>query len=289
MSWKRILIDTHKDAAEQLSDQLTELGACAVSMESATEEKVFGLTPNDAPLWTHTRITALFSDASDTHRIAVSLQAQAPNKLAMQHDTLEDQDWVRITQAHFPPRCFADALWVYPGWHQETKKHPHITLDPGLAFGTGTHPTTALCLAYLVELGCDGKNVIDYGCGSGILALSAARLGAQHVWATDHDPQAMEATTNNAGLNPELLPRLSIQMPAPATQKPVPLVVANILSEALISLKNTLAAWVKPEGDLILSGLLAEEVDKIQAHYPDFELVSIKKDEGWVALHLKRL
>src|SRR3990167_6340860 len=197
--WQQLEITTHANYAEEIADLLNEHGALSVSFNDAGNQALFQLTPDDTPLWSQTKITALFLQTVNIELILQHIkQSTSHTMMDYQISTLQDQDWVRQTQQNFPPQCFSEILWVIPSWCNSNHYGNHtIKIDPGLAFGTGTHPTTALCLEWLAQHPPRDMTVIDFGCGSGILSLAALAMGAKEVYAIDHDPQALQATKNN--------------------------------------------------------------------------------------------
>jgi ribosomal protein L11 methyltransferase len=291
MAWLKLSFRTDKDHAEILSDLLTELGAVSVSLEDAADQPLLETEWERTPVWDLVTMSALFDEHADTAAIiatlrgAQTLSADTP----LITERIEDQDWVRIWMDRYRPIPVGHRLWVVPSWHQPPDPDAvNIKLDPGLAFGTGTHATTALCLNWLSEQDPTGKTIIDYGCGSGILAVAALLLGARHALATDTDPQALEVTRENAARN-GVLERLQILLPAdipPGTQADV--VVANILAGALIELAPTLTALVRPGGALALSGIMTDQAESVRAAYaPAFSLVVTPREE-WALLAGRR-
>ena len=286
---------SNKDQAESLSDFLMDNGVCAVSIEDADAD-----TPDEKPLfgepgciveecaWERSRLKALCSEDIDMEELlrqsAEFLKSDVP--MIENRTQVEDEDWVRITQSQFPPTCIAGNLWIVPSWHEPPNPDAiNIRLDPGVAFGTGTHPTTRLCLEWLHDHDLSGKSVLDYGCGSGILAVAAAKLGAASVLGTDIDPQAIEAAVYNARVNqadahfflPEQLPDGQFDV-----------VVANILSNPLRILAPALLARVKSNGYLVLSGILERQADELievyRSYRPDSPLSVWKSMDGWICL-----
>jgi len=263
------------------------LGASAVTFEDGANQPLFEPDPGETKLWNNTRIIGLFeADVDITAIIAQLKQAMgehAPQQFQL--NPLEDKDWERAWMDHFKPIRFGQNLWICPSWH--TPDEPDATnvmLDPGLAFGTGTHPTTALCLEWLDSHPPSGKQVVDFGCGSGILAIAAALLGAVHVEAVDHDPQAILATRDNASKN-NVTDKISAMLPAQFEDKSVDLVLANILANPLLELAPRFAGLVRPGGEIVLSGILAEQAEEIVQRYQAwFEMQTPVQQDDWVRI-----
>ncbi len=284
VSWRQLSFSLPADLAEAISERLEGLGSQAVTFTEGDDEAVFEPAPGETPLWRRTRVTALFDAAIDTRRIAERLQSEFPQLQDWTHDTLEDRSWERAWLDHFHPLNFG-RLWVVPsGQAPPDPEAVCLTLDPGLAFGTGTHPTTALCLEWLAGADLKGSTVVDYGCGSGILAVAALLLGAERAVACDIDPQALSATRANAAKN-RVAERLICRYPEEMPSIDADVVVANILAEPLIRLAPVLSALVRPEGHLVLSGLLHHQQESVLQAYRDgfrFETPAVR--EGWVRL-----
>lgn len=291
MSWLALTMEADAADAEKLSEALLELGALSVDVhdacaDTAAEQPIFG-EPGlpSASLWAHNRLTALFPAGAMVEEIlheaaqAAGLPALPPYQIA----TLADDDWVRRTQAQFDPLRISARLWIVPTWH--TSPDPaaiNIVLDPGLAFGTGSHPTTRLCLRWLDENIKGGENVLDYGCGSGILAIAAMKLGARSATGIDVDPQAIESSRANASVN-RVTAEFYLPDDAPAHQADI--VVANILTNPLKVLAPLLAAAVRQGGRIVLSGILAEQAEEVMKIYAQwFNLDNPVTDQGWVRL-----
>jgi ribosomal protein L11 methyltransferase len=287
MAWLQIRLQISPDHAPLLADLLSEAGALAVSLEDDADEPLYEPSPGSLRLWARTRLSGLFPEDADAQRIIKALRAELGEDAVCcyQTNTLHDRDWQRECQDQFRARKFGNQLWVCPSW--ETPPDPdaiHVMLDPGLAFGTGAHPTTALCLEWLAQAKLAGATVIDYGCGSGILAIAAARLGAETVWAVDIDPQALQATAENARINAV---EHTIYPVPPESLPPVQAdgLLANILARPLIDLAPVLAGRVRNGGWLVLSGILAEQTGEVSAVYaPWFEMEAPVVTEGWVRL-----
>jgi len=287
MAWLQITFECTPDTAERLTSLLEELGAVSVTLRDAADQPIFEPPRGSAPLWGATLLTALFEGDADRDALLLQVAAGwAPEPLPPARvEVLEDQDWTRSWMDDFHPMQFGRRLWIVPSWC--TPPDPaavNLMLDPGLAFGSGTHPTTTLCLQWLDGLALEGMTVVDYGCGSGVLAIAAARLGAETVWAVDNDPQALLATEDNAARN-EVGGRIRTFLPddLPALQADV--VVANILAGPLLTLAPLLAHLARPGGHLALSGILAEQAAEVATAYaPWFELEPPTQQEEWVRL-----
>ena len=269
MAWHQLSVVTDEQTAPELSDFFSELGAVSVTYSDAEDEPVYEPAIDQTQIWSNTRVTALFELDSDPDIVQTLVVNQFVGQplLQWQVELIQDQAWERAWMEHFQPMQFAGKLWVCPSG-QEVHEPGQVcmTLDPGLAFGTGTHPTTALCLEWLAGHDLKDKVMIDYGCGSGILAVAALLLGAQHAHGVDIDPQALTATEYNAKKN-QVLDRISYYLPEQFAIEPVEIVVANILAKPLIELAKPIAALVKPGGKLILSGILNEQAESVAEAY----------------------
>jgi ribosomal protein L11 methyltransferase len=283
------------DAADALSDVLAdELGALAVSIEdadagTAAEQPVFDEPGVAASAWRHARLGALFDDAGVATAAAAALLAAAPHAdvhvLAI--EPVADHDWVRLTQAQFGPCAITDTFWVVPTWSDvPSGARQVIRLDPGRAFGTGTHPTTRMCLRWIAEHGGGWQRALDYGCGSGVLAIAAGKFGAEAIDAVDVDPAAIETTRANAVAN-----GVTLQAGPPELARGAySLVVANILAAPLKLLAPILSALVERGGELVLSGILERQSDELRAEYAEWiALDAVAHDDGWVLLAGKRM
>ena len=301
MSWTEVVIEIARDHAEALSDALMEAGALSVSVEDADEgteqeRPLFGepgMEPTEAA-WEHSRVVALTDVDADQAGIVAEAAAaiglaEAPTFSVRD---VSDQDWVRLTQSQFAPIHIGTNIWVVPSWHEAPDPSALILeLDPGLAFGTGSHPTTRLCMEWLEAHPAPGKSVLDYGCGSGILAMVAKKLGAGDVAGVDIDPQAIESARENAARNhceiDYYLPNdFAVSGKAHHASGQFDIVVANILSSPLKVMAPMLAGRVAPGGALILSGVLARQADEVAAAYAPFIKLGVwAEQDGWVALH----
>lgn len=274
---------------------MDELGALSVSVEDAdagtdVEQALFGEPdmPPPQPGWERSTLRALFADAGAAERAATLLLAQvwAPDLHLQSLDAVAEQDWVRLTQAQFAPVSITPSFWIVPSWHQPpADARQVIRLDPGLAFGTGTHATTRMCLRWIAEHAAPWPRVLDYGCGSGILAIAAALHGAQAIDAVDLDPAAIQSCRANASHN-----GVALNCGLPETARGVyPLVLANILATPLKLLAPLLCAFVEPGGALVLAGILERQADEmIVAYAPWLTLQVSATDEGWALMTAHR-
>lgn len=286
MPWQQITLFTTKDNAEALGEQLEQLGAASVTMQDAADQPLYEPPPGTTPLWAMTNVVGLFDDKADMDAVLQQLRENSPEPLPEYRiEELEDQNWERAWMADFQPMRFGQRLWIVPSWHQPPNPGDvNILLDPGLAFGTGTHPTTRLCLEWLEAQALDGKEVIDYGCGSGILAIAAAKLGARHVWGVDNDPQALLATRDNAARN-GIEGAIQVYLPESAPDDRTDILIANILAGPLVELAPRLAELVRRGGTIALSGILAEQAQEVLARYEQwFEMDAPVQLDDWVRL-----
>jgi ribosomal protein L11 methyltransferase len=290
--WKELIFIVAEDEVDPWTDALLACGAASVQAEDADEgtpdeQALFGEPgePVAAAAWSRTRLSAMIDASEDADALLIRAAAQCGQTLPARHELrdVEELDWVRVTQAQFEPIPIGSRLLVTPSWHPPGPDGPRqaIVLDPGLAFGTGSHPTTRMCLEWLDENLAPACRVIDYGCGSGILAIAAARLGAASVTAIDIDPQALESTLANAAVN-----RVSIDVQGASDRSPAQadVVLANILANPLRILAPALCALVRPGGWLVLAGLLDRQADDIAACYPGVDLQVWRSLEGWTCL-----
>lgn len=287
MSWLQLKIETQKADATRYQDLLELVGAAAVLMEDSGDQPLLEPPPGAQPLWDATRVIGLFVVDSEMDAVVEFMEnhlghALPPHKI----DVLEDKDWERAWMDNYHPMCFGDRLWVVPSWTPAPNPNAiNLLLDPGLAFGTGTHQTTALCLEWLDGLDLQDAVVVDYGCGSGILAVAALLLGAREAWCVDLDPQALLATRDNAERN-GVSDRVKVFMPEDMPAVKADVVVANILAGPLAQLAGTLTGFLKPNGQLALSGIITSQVDElVSAYSPWLALDTLAiKDEDWCRL-----
>ena len=279
------------EQAERLEDELLELGAVSVTFMDAEDQPIFEPDLGTTPLWSNTHLLALFEADTDSDTLIQHLKLLHQGELpAHELEQIEDQDWERSWMDNFHPMRFGQRLWIVPSWHAAPEPEAvNLLLDPGLAFGTGTHPTTALCLAWLDGQQLADKQIIDFGCGSGILAIAALLLGASHAVGTDIDVQALEASRDNAQRNQIADQHFSLYLPEDMPQQPADVVVANILAGPLVSLAPQLASLVQPGGLIALSGILAEQTDEILTAYQGFfELDPVAEQDGWIRVSGRR-
>lgn len=291
MGWRSISFLTDAAQAEPICDALMEVGALSASIEDADagtpdEQPQFGEPGSvNTPGWTHSRVVALFEADAEVAPLLAEAAAAVGLAAVPEYtvDFIEEQNWVQLTQSQFDPIRVSDRLWIVPSWHETPDPGAiNLILDPGMAFGTGSHPTTRLCLEWLERNVAAGCSVLDYGCGSGILAIAAARLGAAQVAGVDIDPQAVEAARANAERNGVIAHFADSAVPVAGEYD---LVVANILSNPLRVLAPAICAHVRAGGRLALSGILREQADEIIAIYAQWLPLTIADTrEDWVCL-----
>ncbi|WP_244847253.1 50S ribosomal protein L11 methyltransferase [Caballeronia sp. SL2Y3] len=292
MSYRELIAELDREHAEALSDALLDMGALSVSVEDADadtpdEQPLFGepgLTP-ERSAWKRSRVVALLGQDADP----AVLLAAASNDIGLKATPafsvreVEEHDWVRLTQAQFDPIAIGERIWVVPSWHDAPDPDALVLeLDPGLAFGTGSHPTTRLCMEWLEQSVQPGQSLLDYGCGSGILAILAKKCGANPVYGIDIDPQAVESARQNSERNHA---DVTYGLPDDCPAGEFDIVVANILSNPLKLMASMLAAKVKPGGRIALSGILARQADEVAAVYAKWIDIGVwREHEGWVCL-----
>jgi ribosomal protein L11 methyltransferase len=286
MPWLQFSLDVPGEQADAVSAVIDDAGALSVTILDAADEPLLEPLPGETPLWSSTRIVALFEPGTDPQSLQQSLRGllEMP-ELQLQVEQLDDRDWSTTWRDTFGAMRFGSRLWVCPVGEDPAQTDAVVVhLDPGLAFGTGTHATTALCLQWLDAHPPAGLSVIDYGCGSGILAIAAYKLGAQDVVAVDIDPQALQATRENA-LRNQINARLSVMFPQDLDAGPVDVVLANILANPLIEHAAALAGLVKQGGYLVLTGILAEQADAVMTAYRQwFDFSAPVQREEWILL-----
>jgi ribosomal protein L11 methyltransferase len=293
MAWIELSLTIHSDQQERIELALEDLGALSVTLLDAEDHPIFEPAPGETPVWPTIKLAALFDIAVDrsglVHALTDLVPDIAPDQIGFRD--VEDADWVRAWMDTFQPMQFGRRLWIYP-WNIEPPSDADdsivVRLDPGLAFGTGTHPTTALCLEWLDGLPLAGLSVLDYGCGSGVLAIAALKLGAAHVIGVDLDPQALEASRDNAERN-GVAAGLQLLLPQDYVAAPQDVLVANILAGPLAELAPLFAQACKPGAPFALSGILAGQHDDLLARYGEwFDDLAVAQREDWVRISGRR-
>ena len=298
MPWLQLALNLHAQQQERVEAALEDLGALAITLQDADvdtpdERAIFEPGVGETPLWKEIVLQALFNADADraglTHALHELVPELAPDRFRFH--VVEDADWTRAWMDAFQPMRFGRRLWIYP-WNIEPpaagSDEVIVRLDPGLAFGTGTHPTTALCLEWLDAADLAGKTVIDYGCGSGVLAIAALKLGAAHVVGVDNDPQALAASRDNAQRN-GVATALELHAPEQCPAQQAAVLVANILAGALHDLAPLFAQRVAPGGDVVLSGILREQDRELLARYAEwFDDLRVDARDGWVRISGRR-
>ncbi len=292
MGWLQLRLVATRDRVELFEDALLAAGALAVTLGDHRDAPILEPGVGETPLWPEVDLTALFDQDTDRAQVAAMLgDTLGSSALELPWEQLEDRVWEREWLQHFEPLCFGGHFWVCPGGM--TVPDPRATvlhLDPGLAFGTGTHPSTALCLEWLAGNPPAGATVIDYGCGSGILGIAALLLGAARVQAVDIDPQALLATRDNAARNALGDDTLEVGPPALLDGRaPAELLLANILAGPLVELAPRLARLLRPGGIAVLSGVLREQAEEVRAAWaPWHEHIATAERDTWCRIELRR-
>lgn len=290
MTWLQLRLDARRAAVAELEALLLATGAVAVTLEDNADQPLLEPGVGETPLWNETRLTGLYPADTDMQRVLRDLPDELLQHSNHRVEILEDKDWEREWMQHYQPMQFGRRLWVCPSWLEPPDPHAvNLLLDPGLAFGTGTHPTTALCLEQLDSMSLAGQTVVDYGCGSGILAVAALKLGATLALGVDNDPQALAASRDNAQRNGIATENFSLAFPGKVDQlaweQRADVVIANILAGPLIDLSATLLHFLKPGGTVLLSGLLQNQAETLCAHYATrLPLRIVAARDGWVCL-----
>jgi ribosomal protein L11 methyltransferase len=293
MTWWQFSLNCQASELELVEGLMLELGAVSISLSDAGDEPIYEPLPGDNPVWQESIVTATFDEGRDPGLLQQQLIDRLPDHLAgeVRQEDLQDQAWDQVYKQHFQPLQCAPDLWIVPSWSDPPDPAATIIqLDPGLAFGTGTHPTTALCLAWLGSSDVKGSQVIDFGCGSGILAIAAIKLGAKHVTAVDIDEQALSACQSNMKVNAIGTDQILVCRPEEAVSTGADLLIANILARPLIDFASRFASMVRPDGQILLSGILKTQLEDIQLSYqPFFELDQASYRDEWVCVSGKRL
>jgi len=293
MAWLELSLIVAADRQADVEAALEDLGALAVTLLDAEDHPIFEPAPGETPMWPQIAMSALFEADSDraglVHVLTELVADLAPEQIGFR--IVEDQDWTRVWMDQFQPMRFGRRLWIYP-WNVEPPgDEPDaivVRLDPGLAFGTGTHPTTALCLEWLDALDLAGKTVLDYGCGSGVLAIAALKLGAVRVVGVDNDPQALSASRDNAERN-GVAAQLELSAPDAFVAEAFDALVANILAGPLEELAPRFAQCVKPGGTLVMSGILRGQESALCTRYAEwFDAIAVEAREDWMRISGRR-
>lgn len=290
MSFKQIIINIDSQRAELLSDIFFDLGALSVSIEDEYEGTELEQPIFNEPgmiveaLWEHSKVVVLFDDLADVASLVSAAEIELDATFSYVQENVDDQDWVRLTQSQFEPIEVTPNLYIVPSWHSIPNANATgIILDPGLAFGTGSHPTTFMCLRWIAENITSELEVLDYGCGSGILAITAKKVGAKLVDGVDIDAQAIESSLYNAEVNQVVV---NFCLPNQFVAKQYDVVIANILSNPLRMLASALASYVKPRGQIILSGILESQIEEMCEIYAQWFVMSTYTiQDGWACLH----
>jgi len=290
VTWLQLRLDARRSDVTALERLLLATGAVAVTLEDNADQPLLEPGVGETPLWNETRLTGLYPADTDMLCVLRDIPANLLQQASQRVEILEDKDWEREWMQHYQPMQFGRRLWVCPSWLEPPEPDAvNLLLDPGLAFGTGTHPTTALCLGQLDSMSLAGQTIVDYGCGSGILAVAALKLGAILALGVDNDPQALAASRDNAARNNIAPENFPVAYPGKIDQRAwarrADVVIANILAGPLIDLSDTLLHFLKPDGTLLLSGLLQNQADTLCAHYADrLALRIVGERDGWVCL-----
>jgi len=288
MPWIQLRLSANEETAEKYSDWLSACGAQAVTFIDAKDTPIYEPLPGDEVIyWNNTVVMGLYDASHDMDKVLNYLKGIHPDKdkMAYKLEQLEDKDWEREWMDNFHPMKFGQRLWICPSWREVPDPTAvNVMLDPGLAFGTGTHPTTALCLTWLDGLDLEGKTVVDFGCGSGILSLAALKLGAKKVIGIDIDPQALQASLENAKRN-QCEDRLALYLPKDQPEFKADVVVANILAGPLRELAPVIIEYVASNGVLALSGVLEEQAEQLQTIYGEYcQMDAVAVQDEWVRL-----
>ncbi|MDO3382889.1 50S ribosomal protein L11 methyltransferase [Gilvimarinus algae] len=287
MPWLQLKLTTSRRNAATVEDALLDSGAVSVTLEDNADQPILEPALGETPLWDQVKITGLYEADIDTHATTAAIAQNLTDPLPEHRwEQLEDKDWEREWMNNYHPIRCAENLWICPSWCEPPEPDKvNILLDPGLAFGTGTHPTTFLCLEWLAGAELDSKTLIDYGCGSGILGIAALKLGARRVIGVDIDPQALLATADNAARNHLPADAMPVYLPKDAPTASADLVLANILAGPLAELAPTLTQLTRPGGRLCLSGILASQAQTVMAAYAEhFDFDPIAQKDEWVRL-----
>lgn len=287
MAWFQVRFQANADQVEALEELLLAQGAIAVTLEDGADQPILEPELGTTPVWDKTQVVGLFEAKLNSQTVVDALtqqyqQALPPHKV----EIVEDKDWIRAWMDDYHPMPFGKRLWVCPSWREPPEENAvNLLLDPGLAFGTGTHPTTALCLKYLDQEVTGEELVVDFGCGSGILGIAALLLGAKEMIGIDIDPQALTATKDNAQRNGIAESKYQVYLPGKSPAVQADITVANILAGPLVTLGEEIAGLTRSGGKLALSGLLAEQAEEVITHYSQWFKMNAPQQQGdWILL-----
>ena len=291
MSWLQLITRTNANEADLIAERLEDSGASSVTCMQGNDDGqegescVYEPDLGETPMWADTQVTGLFDTNMNLEILMNQLKGDFPNAQQWQVSPLEEKDWTREWMRYFEPMRFGRRLWICPSWQPAPEKSAvNIMLDSGLAFGTGTHPTTALCLEWLDHYNMSDLTVIDYGCGSGVLGIAALKLGAKKLISIDNDPQALQATWDNAKKN-QVSDRIEILSNEDELNLQADVVLANILANPLIELAPTLANLTRPQGCIVLSGILGDQSQRLMdAYHSTFSMDPITIKKQWVRM-----
>lgn len=288
MNWQQIHITIPKDQLENVEDFLLEIGSLSVTYKDAGDNPVLEPLPGETPLWPELIVTGLFDENYDMPVVINTLKDKFSG-YTIELEQLEDKNWERAWMDDYHPMKFGDRLWIIPStFDAPDPQAVNLVLDPGLAFGTGTHPTTALCLQWLDQNNIANCDVLDYGCGSGILAIAALLLDAIHADGVDIDPQAIIASKDNAGKN-QVDSKLELYLPDDFNHREYDIVMANILSGPLQELAPQLASYTKAGGNIVLSGILEQQANDVKKTYENwFDMNPVVIKDDWAMLSGKK-
>ncbi len=289
MAWIQLSVNVSGKQIEHTVQAFEEIGSQATTQQNAGEDSYFDLAYPAEPKWDVQTVTALFEDQGNAEVLLAELMRKAPFAKDVELTQLEDQDWETAWLDQYQPIQITPELWVYPGWVKpEESVETVIKINPGMAFGTGAHETTRLCMQVLAGLDLNNKSVLDYGCGSGILAITSLKLGATRATGVDIDPKAERVSQENALIN-GVASRFAIQSAGSVNTQTFDIVIANILAFALIDLAATLIAHNKDSGIIVLSGILAHQIDDVITAYRQHYVFERLEEAGWVALTGRRI
>ncbi len=291
MSWIQAILEVSASHTSEVEDLLMAIGAQAVTMRDGANQPIYEPKLGTTPLWDNVTVVALF----DAEQPLAQQMLQLADLYSSEYqrdfppykiELVEDKDWVREWMDTFKPMLFGQRLWICPSWLEpEDASAVNLKLDPGLAFGTGTHATTALCLRWMDQFDFSNKRVVDFGCGSGILGIAALLLGAKHMMGIDIDPQAILASGENAQRNNIDKQDIELYLPGDAPEVQVEVVLANILAGPLVELKDAILSYLLPGGHLILSGILASQSQEVVDAYKErCDILDVSEEDGWVRI-----